>query len=112
MEVADPTTALRAFLLLLLCMAKTKGAPRMEKLQMPEVTNQGYRRSKYDIECSLRLAIYGGSVFTNVTRNHAREIAKVTGHRLSTAAEEYELSEKGYEHAAFNDVFAIFPSTK
>jgi hypothetical protein len=85
--------------------------PKMETLKLGETKDgAGNIRRAYDIAYSFGLARDSeGKVIVNVTRDQAREIAKAAGYRLSTASEEYELSENGIEHVAFNDAFGRNP---
>ena len=80
---------------------------QMQKLVVPELRTGRYLRDQAEIEYSPALVRdKNGNVIVNVNRDKARELAASMGGRLSTAAEEQVLSEKGYKNAAFNDNFA------
>lgn len=76
-------------------------------LTLPAATAAGYERGERNIEYSPALVRdIEGNVIVNITRDQARELLAPAGFRPSTAAEEHELSKRGYIDAVFDDTWA------
>jgi hypothetical protein len=82
----------------------TLGVPWLERLEMPVAEACGFRRPSYVVEYSARLARdRNGMIVAGVTQDEARKLAEQQGCRLSTAAEECELTRIGWTDNAFDD---------
>lgn len=76
----------------------------MKPLVVPAVEGAGYARTESRISYSPLLAHYpDGQLVLSLRRDWARAIAWLNGYRLSTAAEEQLLAERGHTDAAFDD---------